>query len=64
MTGKAISRKLCIDRLHQAVSLDFGNDAGGSDGKRYAVTLDHSIMGKGEVLYRQTINETAVWCGF
>ena len=57
---KPILRKLLGKLAHQAVATHLRDDAGDSNGNHFAIALDDSFMGKGEIRNPQSIYQAMV----
>ena len=58
--GELIVGEDGVECKHEAVALDFGDDASGGDGKAEAVAADDGLLGPGEILDGESVDEDHV----
>lgn len=55
--GESKLRELAVDLMHDAVTGDFGDDAGGGDREGSAVAFDDSVVRKREIFHWQPVDD-------
>lgn len=61
MLRKAELRKLAVDFPHHEIAGDFGDDTGGCNRDRKAVTFDDGVIGKREIPHWESVDQAVVW---